>query len=174
MDNPCYPQNYNTALTMKDFFGSLCTQSLRPANYYPNQLVNFHGTGDPGLCQEMVSLLFNLTACRDREDCPFNGIHQPKVKGNFVVGLQIVFFFLSLLALDFCSSESNLSSTPFLQAFSGFYYTINALNLSKQFSLDDFNSSMWFFCSQSWAQVRGLVDCLLGFWCCWDFSILNL
>lgn len=88
VDNPCYPQNYNTALTMKDFFGSLCTQSLRPANYYPNQLVNFHGTGDPGLCQEMVSLLFNFTACRHREDCPFNGMHQPKPKGNFVVGLQ--------------------------------------------------------------------------------------
>ncbi|NXY63861.1 ENTP3 diphosphohydrolase, partial [Callaeas wilsoni] len=123
VDNPCYPQNYNTALTMKYFFGSLCTQSLRPANYYPNQLVNFRGTGDPGLCQEMVSLLFNFTACRDREDCPFNGVHQPKVKGNFV-------------------------------AFSGFYYTINALNLSGHFSLDDFNSSMWFFCSQSWAQLQ--------------------
>ncbi|XP_017590050.1 PREDICTED: ectonucleoside triphosphate diphosphohydrolase 3 isoform X1 [Corvus brachyrhynchos] len=123
VDNPCYPQNYNTALTMKYFFGSLCTQSLRPANYYPTQLVNFHGTGDPGLCQEMVSLLFNFTACRDREDCPFNGIHQPKAKGNFV-------------------------------AFSGFYYTINALNLSGHFSLDDFNSSMWFFCSQSWAQLQ--------------------
>lgn len=108
---------------MKYFFGSLCTQSLRPANYYPTHLVNFHGTGDPGLCQEMVSLLFNFTACRDREDCPFNGIHQPKAKGNFV-------------------------------AFSGFYYTINALNLSGHFSLDDFNSSMWFFCSQSWAQLQ--------------------
>uniref|UniRef100_A0A8C0FCY1 Ectonucleoside triphosphate diphosphohydrolase 3 n=1 Tax=Bubo bubo TaxID=30461 RepID=A0A8C0FCY1_BUBBB len=121
--NPCYPRNYNTALTMKYFSGSLCTQSLRPTNYYPNQLVNFHGTGDPGLCQEMVSLLFNFTACRDGEDCPFNGIHQPKLKGNFV-------------------------------AFSGFYYTINALNLSGHFSLADFNSSMWFFCSQSWAQLQ--------------------
>lgn len=107
VDNPCYPQNYNTVLMIKYFSGSLCTQSLRPANYYPNQLVNFHGTGDPGLCQEMVSLLFNFTACRDREDCPFNGIHQPKAKGNFVVGLQTQHFFLSLLAFDFHSSESN-------------------------------------------------------------------
>ncbi|KFQ26063.1 Ectonucleoside triphosphate diphosphohydrolase 3, partial [Mesitornis unicolor] len=93
------------------------------SNYYPSQLVNFYGTGDPGLCQEMVSLLFNFTACRDTEDCPFNGIHQPKVKGSFV-------------------------------AFSGFYYTINALNLSGHFSLADFNSSMWFFCSQSWAELQ--------------------
>ncbi|XP_025954604.1 ectonucleoside triphosphate diphosphohydrolase 3 isoform X2 [Dromaius novaehollandiae] len=123
VDNPCYPQNYETAFTMKYFCDSLCTQSLRPANYYPNQLVKFHGTGDPGLCQEMVSLLFNFTACRDRGECPFNGIHQPKVKGNFV-------------------------------AFSGFYYTINALNLSGHSSLADFNSSMWFFCSQSWVQLQ--------------------
>ncbi|NXX84592.1 ENTP3 diphosphohydrolase, partial [Urocolius indicus] len=126
VDNPCYPQNYNTTLTMKYFSGSLCTRSLRPANYHPKQLVNFHGTGDPRLCQEMVSLLFNFTACRNREDCPFNGIYQPKVKKNFV-------------------------------AFSGFYYTINALNLSGHFSLADFNSSMWFFCSQSWTQVRRMV-----------------
>uniref|UniRef100_A0A8C6ZA72 Ectonucleoside triphosphate diphosphohydrolase 3 n=1 Tax=Nothoprocta perdicaria TaxID=30464 RepID=A0A8C6ZA72_NOTPE len=123
VDNPCYPQNYETAFTMKSLCGSLCTQSLRPANYHPNQLVKFHGTGDPALCQEMVSLLFNITACRDRDECPFNGIHQPKVKGNFV-------------------------------AFSGFYYTINALNLSGHFSLSDFNSSMWFFCSRSWVQLH--------------------
>uniref|UniRef100_A0A8C9FAF0 Ectonucleoside triphosphate diphosphohydrolase 3 n=1 Tax=Pavo cristatus TaxID=9049 RepID=A0A8C9FAF0_PAVCR len=123
VDNPCYPRNYETALTVKYFCGSLCTQSLRPANCYPNQSVIFHGTGEPGLCQEMVSLLFNFTTCRNQEDCPFNGIHQPKVKGNFV-------------------------------AFSGFYYTINALNLSGHFSLADFNSSMWFFCSQSWAQLQ--------------------
>ncbi|NWI17455.1 ENTP3 diphosphohydrolase, partial [Crypturellus soui] len=123
VDNPCYPQNYETAFTMKSFFGSLCTQSLRPGNYDPNQLVKFRGTGDPALCQELVSLLFNVTACRDREECPFNGIHQPKVKGNFV-------------------------------AFSGFYYTINALNLSGHFSLSDFNSSMWFFCSRSWVQLQ--------------------
>lgn len=102
VDNPCYPQNYYTALTMKYFFGSLCTESLRPANYYPNQLVNVHGTGDPGLCQEMVSLLFKFTACRDRENCPFNGIQQPKTKGNFVVGLQTrcVSFWACLLLIS--------------------------------------------------------------------------
>ncbi|XP_071889535.1 ectonucleoside triphosphate diphosphohydrolase 3 isoform X3 [Anas platyrhynchos] len=123
VDNPCYPRNYNTALTVKYFCGSLCTQSLRPANYYPNQSVSFRGTGDPGLCQEMVSLLFNLTACKNQEDCPFDRVHQPKVKGNFV-------------------------------AFSGFYYTINALNLSDHFSLADFNTSMWYFCSQNWTQLQ--------------------
>ncbi|XP_013917552.1 PREDICTED: ectonucleoside triphosphate diphosphohydrolase 3 isoform X3 [Thamnophis sirtalis] len=40
-----------------------------------------------------------------------------------------------------------------LQAFSGFYYTVNALNLTGQFSLTEFNSSMWTFCSQDWNQL---------------------
>ncbi|XP_062980779.1 ectonucleoside triphosphate diphosphohydrolase 3 isoform X2 [Elgaria multicarinata webbii] len=122
IENPCYPQNYETVLTMKHLFGSLCTATLRPENYNPSQPVNVIGTGDPGLCREAVSVLFDFTSCRDREDCSFNGTYQPKVKGNFV-------------------------------AFSGFYYTVNALNLTTQFSLADFNSSMWSFCSQNWNQL---------------------
>uniref|UniRef100_A0A8C4YQC0 Ectonucleoside triphosphate diphosphohydrolase 3 n=1 Tax=Gopherus evgoodei TaxID=1825980 RepID=A0A8C4YQC0_9SAUR len=123
VDNPCYPQNYETVLTMKSLYGSLCTESLRPTNYNPGQLINFKGTGDPALCREKVSLLFNFTACNDKgEDCSFNGVYQPKLKGKFV-------------------------------AFSGFYYTANALNLTGCFPLADFNSSMWFFCSQNWNQV---------------------
>lgn len=115
VDNPCYPRNYEAALTLKYFCGSLCTQSLRPANYYPNQSVIFHGTGDPGLCQEMVSLLFNFTTCRNQEDCPFSGIHQPKVKGNFVVGFQIsISFWTFLLLISVVLKVTGLSSAPFL------------------------------------------------------------
>ncbi|XP_063160018.1 ectonucleoside triphosphate diphosphohydrolase 3 isoform X1 [Candoia aspera] len=120
--NPCYPQNYRTVLTMKHLYGSLCTAFLRPENYSPSQSVHVIGTGDPVLCREAVSTLFDFTSCRDREDCSFNGIYQPKVKGNFV-------------------------------AFSGFYYTVNALNLTGQFSLAEFNSSMWAFCSQDWNKL---------------------
>uniref|UniRef100_A0A8D2J693 Ectonucleoside triphosphate diphosphohydrolase 3 n=1 Tax=Varanus komodoensis TaxID=61221 RepID=A0A8D2J693_VARKO len=122
IENPCYPQNYETALTMKHLYGSLCTEKLITENYNASQLVTVVGTGDPTLCREAVSVLFNFTSCRDKKDCSFNGIHQPKIKGNFV-------------------------------AFSGFYYTVNALNLTGQFSLADFNSSMWSFCSQNWNQV---------------------
>ncbi|KAM9308703.1 ectonucleoside triphosphate diphosphohydrolase 3 [Gastrophryne carolinensis] len=38
-------------------------------------------------------------------------------------------------------------------AFSGFYYTAHALNLTGHFSLDDFNSSMTSFCSQEWGKL---------------------
>uniref|UniRef100_A0A8D2KSN2 Ectonucleoside triphosphate diphosphohydrolase 3 n=1 Tax=Varanus komodoensis TaxID=61221 RepID=A0A8D2KSN2_VARKO len=85
-------------------YGSLCTEKLITENYNASQLVTVVGTGDPTLCREAVSVLFNFTSCRDKKDCSFNGIHQPKIKGNFV-------------------------------AFSGFYYTVNALNLTGQFSL---------------------------------------
>uniref|UniRef100_A0A8C8SAP1 Ectonucleoside triphosphate diphosphohydrolase 3 n=1 Tax=Pelusios castaneus TaxID=367368 RepID=A0A8C8SAP1_9SAUR len=123
VDNPCYPQNYETVLTMKRLYGSLCTETLRPTNYNPGQVVNFRGTGDPALCQETVSLLFNFTMCNDSgANRSFNGVYQPKLKGNFA-------------------------------AFSGFYYTASALNLTGHFPLADFNSSMWFLCSQNWNQV---------------------
>ncbi|XP_060637829.2 ectonucleoside triphosphate diphosphohydrolase 3 [Anolis sagrei] len=122
IENPCYPQNYKTVLTMKHLYGSLCTAHLRPESYNLSHSINVIGTGNPAVCRETVSLLFDFTSCRDREDCSFDGIYQPRIKGNFV-------------------------------AFSGYYYTVNALNLTGQFSLADFNSSMWTFCSQSWNQI---------------------
>ncbi|KAL7976752.1 hypothetical protein Chor_008701 [Crotalus horridus] len=135
--NPCYPQNYRTVLTMKHLYGSLCTAFLRPESYTPSQPVHVIGTGDPVLCREAVSTLFDFKSCRGREDCSFNGIYQPKVKGNFVVSPDYWLFTALLLYL----------------AFSGFYYTVNALNLTGQFSLAEFNSSMWTFCSQDWNQL---------------------
>ncbi|XP_039593412.1 ectonucleoside triphosphate diphosphohydrolase 3 [Polypterus senegalus] len=39
-------------------------------------------------------------------------------------------------------------------AFSGFYYTAEALGLSGSFSLDTFNSSTWSFCAQEWQMLK--------------------
>nr|XP_028606779.1 ectonucleoside triphosphate diphosphohydrolase 3 isoform X2 [Podarcis muralis]XP_028606780.1 ectonucleoside triphosphate diphosphohydrolase 3 isoform X2 [Podarcis muralis]XP_028606781.1 ectonucleoside triphosphate diphosphohydrolase 3 isoform X2 [Podarcis muralis]XP_028606782.1 ectonucleoside triphosphate diphosphohydrolase 3 isoform X2 [Podarcis muralis] len=126
INNPCYPRNYKTVVTTKYLYSSLCTAFLRPENYNPDQLVNVTGSGDPALCREAVSKLFDFASCRGKEDCSFNGVFQPKVKGNFV-------------------------------AFSGFYYTVNALNLTGEFSLADFNSSMWTLCSQNWNQLPYMI-----------------
>lgn len=93
IENPCYPQNYKTAITTKHLYGSLCTANKRPENYSLSQAISVIGTGDPALCREAVSGLFDFTSCREKEDCSFNGIYQPKVKGNFVVR------FLSFLLL---------------------------------------------------------------------------
>ncbi|MEE6466210.1 hypothetical protein FKM82_006872 [Ascaphus truei] len=122
VENPCYPHNYMVNLTMKHTFGSLCSAPFRPANYNPDHLISFRGTGDPVLCRQKVASLFNFTACYGDKDCSFDGVHQPKVKGKF-------------------------------SAFSGFYYTANALNLTGYFSLNEFNASMWSFCTQDWSKL---------------------
>ncbi|XP_069504867.1 ectonucleoside triphosphate diphosphohydrolase 3 [Ambystoma mexicanum] len=121
-ENPCYHQNYAVNFTMKHTFGSLCTAHFRPANYHPDHIITFRGTGNPALCRDKMASLFNISACTDREDCSFDGVYQPKVKGKF-------------------------------SAFSGFYYTAHALNLTGYFSLADFNSSVWSFCLQNWNRV---------------------
>uniref|UniRef100_A0A8C5Q4I6 Ectonucleoside triphosphate diphosphohydrolase 3 n=1 Tax=Leptobrachium leishanense TaxID=445787 RepID=A0A8C5Q4I6_9ANUR len=122
VENPCYPLNYMVNLSMSHVFGSLCSASFRPVNYNPEGLIGFKGTGDPVMCHEKVASLFNFTACHGEQVCSFDGVHQPKVKGQF-------------------------------SAFSGFYYTVSALNLSGNFMLHEFNSSMWKFCGQEWSKV---------------------
>lgn len=77
---------------MKHLYGSRCTEFLRPENYNPSHPVTVVGMGDPPLCREAVSALFDSTGCKDREDCSFNGVYQPKVKGKFVVSLQALIF----------------------------------------------------------------------------------
>ncbi|KAM4705834.1 ectonucleoside triphosphate diphosphohydrolase 3 [Rhinophrynus dorsalis] len=82
-ENPCYPRNYVVNLTMGHTFGSLCSAPFRPANYNADRLISFKGVGDPAQCLEKVSSLFNFTACHGQGDCSFDGVYQPKVKGNF-------------------------------------------------------------------------------------------
>ncbi|XP_075068515.1 ectonucleoside triphosphate diphosphohydrolase 3 [Mixophyes fleayi] len=122
VENPCYPFNYKVNLTMSHTFGSLCSAPFRPTNYNPDQLISFMGTGDPAQCLEKVSSLFNFTACHGEQDCSFDGVYQPMVKGKF-------------------------------SAFSGFYYTANALNLTGNFHLNEFNSSMSSFCTHEWSKL---------------------
>ncbi|KAM8966589.1 ectonucleoside triphosphate diphosphohydrolase 3 [Pelodytes ibericus] len=126
IENPCYPLNYMVNLTMRHVFGSLCSAPFRPANYNPDQLIGFKGTGNPAMCLEKVALLFNSTACNDDQDCSFDGVYQPRVKGRF-------------------------------SAFSGFYYTASALNLTGYFPLNDFYSRMLSFCSQEWSKLPQLL-----------------
>lgn len=93
VNNPCYPRNHIVNLTMNHIFGSLCSAKFRPANYNPDQFVRFKGTGDPDQCLKRVSTLFNFTACHGEQDCSFNGIYQPNVKGKFSVRSIVMFFF---------------------------------------------------------------------------------
>ncbi|XP_063308351.1 ectonucleoside triphosphate diphosphohydrolase 3 [Pelobates fuscus] len=127
VENPCYPQNYMTNFTSSHVFGSLCSAPFRPANYNPDKVINFKGTGNPTKCLEKVASLFNITSCNGEQDCSFDGIYQPKVKGQF-------------------------------SAFSGFYYTASSLNLTGNFPLNEFNSSMWNFCNQEWSKLPQILS----------------
>ncbi|KAM4028571.1 ectonucleoside triphosphate diphosphohydrolase 3 isoform 4-T5 [Anomaloglossus baeobatrachus] len=44
------------------------------------------------------------------------------------------------------------------KAFSGFYYTANALNLTGNFQLPEFNTSMSSFCSQEWSKLPHILS----------------
>ncbi|KAG8572833.1 hypothetical protein GDO81_012179 [Engystomops pustulosus] len=127
VENPCYPRNYRVNLTMNHIFGSLCSASYRPATYNAEHLINFVGRGEPAQCMEKVSNLFNYKSCHGKQDCSFDDVYQPKVKGGF-------------------------------SAFSGFYYTASALNLTGNFHLNEFNSSMSSFCSQEWSKLPQILS----------------
>ncbi|XP_053570244.1 ectonucleoside triphosphate diphosphohydrolase 3 [Bombina bombina] len=124
--NPCYPLNYEVNFTSGHMFRTLCSAPYRPANYHPDDIITFRGTGDPAMCSAKVASLFNFTACYGSQNCSFDGVYQPKVKGTF-------------------------------SAFSGFYYTANALNLTGRFTLNEFNASVWSFCSQEWSKLPKII-----------------
>ncbi|XP_014343043.1 ectonucleoside triphosphate diphosphohydrolase 3 [Latimeria chalumnae] len=84
VDNPCYPRGYHVSFMMGNIFQSLCTESQRPEKYNPEQTVTFVGTGDPAVCKEKVSLVFNFPSCDRKENCSFDGVYQPSINGKFV------------------------------------------------------------------------------------------
>lgn len=118
--NPCYPRNYVTTLTGGYIFDSLCTADLRPGNYDSDDVITFEGTGDPSLCREKVAFLFDFKACHDQEDCSFDGVYQPKVKGAFVVRAKTtksfpfspIEYLASPFLILFCCPVCPLSYSP--------------------------------------------------------------
>ncbi|XP_037382645.1 ectonucleoside triphosphate diphosphohydrolase 3 isoform X2 [Talpa occidentalis] len=83
VQNPCYPRNYRHKFTLREIFDSACTTDMRPDNYNPDATVVLEGTGDPFNCSKKVASLFDFKACDGKENCSFNGVYQPKLKGSF-------------------------------------------------------------------------------------------
>ncbi|KAG8521542.1 Ectonucleoside triphosphate diphosphohydrolase 3, partial [Galemys pyrenaicus] len=81
--NPCYPRSYRPRFTLREIFDSACTVDMRPSNYNPEDGVFLEGTGDPIQCRNKVASLFDFKACDGKENCSFNGVYQPKLKGSF-------------------------------------------------------------------------------------------
>ncbi|XP_020837461.1 ectonucleoside triphosphate diphosphohydrolase 2 isoform X2 [Phascolarctos cinereus] len=81
--HPCWPIGYSRQVLLKDVYMSPCTSAQRPQDYDVNTEVTLSGSGDPILCQQLVSDLFNFSSCPFSQ-CSFNGIFQPPVVGNFI------------------------------------------------------------------------------------------
>ncbi|XP_064130843.1 ectonucleoside triphosphate diphosphohydrolase 3 [Loxodonta africana] len=119
--NPCYPQGYTTTFTMSHLFDSLCTLDLKPASYNPSDNITFKGTGDPSLCRQKVASLFYFEACHDQEDCSFNGVYQPKIKGPFV----------AFAGFYYTASALNLSGSFSLDTFNSSSWNFCSQNWSQ-------------------------------------------
>ncbi|XP_015212345.2 ectonucleoside triphosphate diphosphohydrolase 3 [Lepisosteus oculatus] len=69
---------------------------------------------------------------------------------------------LSIFNLSSCEGEDHCSFNGVYQpaltgmfvAYAGFYYTTGALKLKGYFSLEDFNSTTWSFCSRKWKDLQ--------------------
>ncbi|XP_068963641.1 ectonucleoside triphosphate diphosphohydrolase 2 [Petaurus breviceps papuanus] len=81
--HPCWPTGYSRKVFLKDVYESPCTSPQRPQDYDVNTELTLSGSGDPILCHQLVSDLFNFSSCPFSQ-CSFNGIFQPPVAGNFI------------------------------------------------------------------------------------------
>ncbi|XP_054583379.1 ectonucleoside triphosphate diphosphohydrolase 8 isoform X2 [Eptesicus fuscus] len=81
--HPCYHGGYVGALSLAPLYESPCVQAA-PRPDFPLSLP-VEGTGNPGACVSAIRELFNFSSCRGREDCAFNGVYQPPVRGRFYV-----------------------------------------------------------------------------------------
>nr|XP_035120277.2 ectonucleoside triphosphate diphosphohydrolase 8 isoform X7 [Callithrix jacchus] len=94
--HPCYLSGYRTTLALAPLYKSPCVDTTPPLGLPQNLTVE--GTGNPGACVSAIQELFNFSACQGQEDCAFNGVYQPPVRGQFYAfsNFYYTFHFLNL------------------------------------------------------------------------------
>lgn len=85
--HPCYHSGYVGSLSLAPLYESPCVQAAPPPDFPPSLPVE--GTGNPEACVSALRELFNFPSCHGREDCAFNGVYQPPVRGQFYVSAQV-------------------------------------------------------------------------------------
>lgn len=83
--HPCYHSGYQDTVAVASLYESPCVPTAAPPDLTRN--VTVEGTGNPGACISAIRKLFNFSSCQGREDCAFNGVYQPPVRGRFYVSL---------------------------------------------------------------------------------------
>ncbi|CAH6788660.1 Entpd8 [Phodopus roborovskii] len=81
--HPCYHSGYQATLPLAPLYESPCVHTTDSLNLTQN--ITVEGTGNPGACVAALQRLFNFSSCKGQEDCAFNGVYQPPVRGQFYV-----------------------------------------------------------------------------------------
>ncbi len=88
LKHPCYPSGYNITMLAEEVFGSECTKNDLPTKYSPKPYIAFFGQSNPEQCKSLVRSIFDLTSCQGTENCSFDGVYQPPLSGDFMVGIS--------------------------------------------------------------------------------------
>nr|XP_034785533.2 ectonucleoside triphosphate diphosphohydrolase 8 [Pan paniscus] len=94
--HPCYLSGYQTTLALGPLYESPCVHTTPPLSLPQNLTVE--GTGNPGACVSAIRELFNFSSCQGQEDCAFDGVYQPPLRGQFYAfsNFYYTFHFLNL------------------------------------------------------------------------------
>ncbi|NXI50904.1 ENTP8 diphosphohydrolase, partial [Chloroceryle aenea] len=84
VDHPCYPKDYNETISLSSFCTSPCTNRSDPCLTLVDRNVTLEGRGNASGCLAAVKKLFNFSACGQSQDCTFDGVYQPPVRGQFI------------------------------------------------------------------------------------------
>uniref|UniRef100_A0A8C0FQN0 Ectonucleoside triphosphate diphosphohydrolase 8 n=1 Tax=Bubo bubo TaxID=30461 RepID=A0A8C0FQN0_BUBBB len=85
VDHPCYPKDYNETVSLSSFRTSPCTNQSDPRLILGDRNVTLEGRGNASGCLAAIKKLFNFSSCGQRQDCTFDGVYQPPVRGQFIV-----------------------------------------------------------------------------------------
>ncbi|XP_032858944.1 ectonucleoside triphosphate diphosphohydrolase 8 [Tyto alba] len=82
--HPCYPKDYNETISLSSFRFSPCTNRSDPRLTLHDRNVTLEGRGNASGCLAAIKKLFNFSACGQSQDCTFDGVYQPPVRGKFI------------------------------------------------------------------------------------------
>ncbi|XP_039939546.1 ectonucleoside triphosphate diphosphohydrolase 8-like [Hirundo rustica] len=82
--HPCYPKGYNETVSLSSFRGSPCTGGSEPRLALGDSTVTLEGRGNASGCRAALRNLFNFSACGQSQDCTFDGVYQPPLRGRFI------------------------------------------------------------------------------------------
>ncbi|TRZ12739.1 hypothetical protein HGM15179_014387 [Zosterops borbonicus] len=84
VQHPCYPKGYTEPVSVSSLRSSPCTASSDPRLPPGDSTVTLEGSGNASACLAALRKLFNFSACGQSQDCTFDGVYQPPLRGQFI------------------------------------------------------------------------------------------